>query len=331
MDIPCMTTFIHPKLSCQCLRITVEAGAQGLLLPPYPGSTLRGALGRALHQLACTASKNMDCEGCFFRQVCPVTLLFRPILPEGREGFFAKGQDLPAPFVLRPRTHGKTQFYAGQRFDVDLTVFGKVIPYLPYLLAALTQAVEKGLGKERRKAVIVDGAVINPLTEEKHPVFDGETWALTGSPSIQPEQVAQAVQTLAGLERLKVRLETPLRLKADEHLQNRISASVLVRGLARRISVLAAFYGEEPWAEDFPELLRLAETVGVEVDHYRWVDWERYSSRQDCRMKLGGLVGELVLSGAGLEKLLPLFVWGQLTHVGKATSFGLGAMRVSYE
>ena len=47
----------------------------------------------------------------------------------------------------------------------------------------------------------------------------------------------------------------------------------------------------------------------------RWVDWERYSSRQDTRMKLGGFVGEVVYEG-NLAPFLPYLVLGEMLHVG---------------
>jgi len=55
----------------------------------------------------------------------------------------------------------------------------------------------------------------------------------------------------------------------------------------------------------------------------RWYDWERYSSRQETRMRLGGLVGEVEFEGE-LAEFLPYLFLGELIHLGKGTSFGLG-------
>jgi hypothetical protein len=56
----------------------------------------------------------------------------------------------------------------------------------------------------------------------------------------------------------------------------------------------------------------------------RWLDWTRYSTRQDTLMQMGGLVGDLHLSGLGLPALWPLFGLGAWVQLGKGTSLGLG-------
>jgi len=59
-----------------------------------------------------------------------------------------------------------------------------------------------------------------------------------------------------------------------------------------------------------------------------WYDWERYSSRQDRRMKLGGFVGEITYLG-DLKDFLPFLLLGSYIHVGKGATFGLGKYRIA--
>jgi CRISPR/Cas system endoribonuclease Cas6 (RAMP superfamily) len=56
-------------------------------------------------------------------------------------------------------------------------------------------------------------------------------------------------------------------------------------------------------------------------------DWERYSARQDVRMKLGGVVGGITYVGA-LTWFQPYLRLGEYLRVGKNTSFSLGKMRL---
>ena len=71
------------------------------------------------------------------------------------------------------------------------------------------------------------------------------------------------------------------------------------------------------------ELIQAAASVGVRESRLRWRDWRRFSTRQKAEMKLGGLVGEVTYEGE-LAPFLPFLRAGELTHVGKGTSFGLG-------
>ena len=59
-----------------------------------------------------------------------------------------------------------------------------------------------------------------------------------------------------------------------------------------------------------------------------WREWTRYSSRQQERLQMGGLVGEAEIEGRDLEPFWPYLWLGQWTHAGKGTSMGLGRYRI---
>ncbi|RKY70285.1 MAG: hypothetical protein DRQ24_09550, partial [Candidatus Latescibacterota bacterium] len=67
--------------------------------------------------------------------------------------------------------------------------------------------------------------------------------------------------------------------------------------------------------------------VQVKASDLRWFDWTRYSSRQNRRMKLGGVLGEICFEGEW-QSFLPFILLGEVVHVGKGTSFGLGQYAV---
>ena len=58
-------------------------------------------------------------------------------------------------------------------------------------------------------------------------------------------------------------------------------------------------------------------------DDTRWTRWARYSNRQHQRMEWEGLVGAAVYE-CELALFWPYLVFGQWTHVGSGTTFGLG-------
>jgi CRISPR/Cas system endoribonuclease Cas6 (RAMP superfamily) len=66
-----------------------------------------------------------------------------------------------------------------------------------------------------------------------------------------------------------------------------------------------------------------AKTVKTVAKDLRWVEWERYSGRQDTTMLMGGFVGSARFQG-DLGEFVPLLRLGELVHVGKGTVFGLG-------
>ena len=78
---------------------------------------------------------------------------------------------------------------------------------------------------------------------------------------------------------------------------------------------------------DVEGFVRDAEDVEAITNNLHWIDWERYSNRQQTKMKLGGLIGEITYRG-NFQKYLPLIRLGEHIHVGKATTFGLGKYKI---
>ncbi len=98
---------------------------------------------------------------------------------------------------------------------------------------------------------------------------------------------------------------------------------MLIRNLLRRLSSLAYFHHGWELDLDFTGLIERAAGVRLVEDNTRWVNWERYSSRQDSKMNLGGVVGTVVYEG-DLDEFIPLLRLGELVHVGKGAVFGMG-------
>ncbi|PIW88055.1 MAG: hypothetical protein COZ94_01765, partial [Nitrospirae bacterium CG_4_8_14_3_um_filter_41_47] len=63
--------------------------------------------------------------------------------------------------------------------------------------------------------------------------------------------------------------------------------------------------------------------IKVKEKNLKWYEWERYSGRQETRLKMGGFVGEITFEG-DIEPFMPFIKAGEVLHVGKGTGFGLG-------
>jgi hypothetical protein len=133
---------------------------------------------------------------------------------------------------------------------------------------------------------------------------------------------------------VRLRLDTPLRLKRHGHLVGpvQLDAQDLSRNLCAPLGLLATHHGGDPHAFDWGRLRTCAQTVEIKKDpSLRWHDWARYSGRQKETMKMGGLLGDLQLRGPELAAFRPAPSHSQWVHLGKGTSFGLGAYRIESE
>ncbi len=102
---------------------------------------------------------------------------------------------------------------------------------------------------------------------------------------------------------------------------------MLVRSLIRRTTALLNTYGEGEPDLDYPNLVKKAETIRVMDNQLSWFDWQRYSARQDKKMFMGGLTGEIEYQGE-LTQIIPFFRMAEMVHAGKNTTFGLGKIQL---
>jgi CRISPR/Cas system endoribonuclease Cas6 (RAMP superfamily) len=104
---------------------------------------------------------------------------------------------------------------------------------------------------------------------------------------------------------------------------------MFIRSLQRRLSLLSYFHcNGDTSGWDFKGVIKQAEDVKVKERRLRWYKWERYSARQDERLKMDGFVGQITFEG-DIKPFFPLIKAGEVLHVGKGTGFGLGRYEVT--
>lgn len=310
-------------LSYGCYTFTCRFN-EPAMLPDYKGSTFRGAFGLALKKVVC-ALKKQECDECVLKHRCLYTRVFEtPLALETPEGL--RGNAPPHPFVLQPPETGKQAFSAGEQLDCNLVLLGAVNESLPYFIYAFEQIGKIGLGKkvDGRRA----GFELQAVRTGDRVIYSNEDQTIQTHGAALILSVSEEAHGMDALMRAKVTLATPLRLKFDNRFNADLPFHVLARALIRRVSSLFICYvGTEP-ALDYKGLLGRAEAVKTVESRLRWHNWDRYSNRQQQKMPLGGMMGEVIYEGK-LGEFLPLMDFGSKVHVGKNTSFGLGKINFS--
>lgn len=132
-----------------------------------------------------------------------------------------------------------------------------------------------------------------------------------------------------GHSSLKLRFLTPARIRVKDDLQTGLSFQLLVRSLLRRVSMLAAVHGSGRMQLDYRGLIERAGSARVVRSTLRWWDLERYTDRQETKLRVGGLIGEVEYEGPVIAEFMPLILAGELLGVGTGTSLGLGRFQIS--
>jgi hypothetical protein len=309
-------------------RFRLEA-VERLRLPPYKGSTLRGGFGVVFKRTVCFQKEVKRCAGCLLRANCLYAYLFETALPQDAE-VLRTYSDVPHPFVIEPPLDDKMVYEPGETLDFGLVLVGRAIDYLPYFIVAFRELGKVGLGQGRGKYTLREVTAVQPLDGTEETIYSvAKEIVCDRDLSVGREEIRaqRPVKCEGSVCKLTINFLTPTRMKHEGRLVVRPEFHVLIRNILRRVSSLSYFHCGERWETDYRGIIEAAKGVRLVEVGTRWVDWERYSSRQQQRMSLGGLVGQATYEG-NLEPFLPLLVLGELVHVGKACVFGNGKYEI---
>ena len=308
------------KLAClrvAPLRLRLETRGP-FRTPEYKGAVFRGGFGKFFRELVCTTGKP-TCAGCPEASGCRYSLVFEtPVIPE-KFTVLRKYSHAPHPFVLTPPLDGRTALPAGAELDVELTLIGPGVDYLPYFIGVFEMLGESGRfgGPFRvREAVsALDGREL---------VYEGESRRWLGPPPLwRPGSAPQPVR------RLRLEFLTPLRIRTGGRYNASPDFVAITHALLRRIHLLAAVYGggdgDAGWLRP---LLKQADAVVTERASFALYRWSRTSGRQKRTVPMDGVVGWLEAAGE-LTELAPYLRAGEWLQVGSGTSLGMGKYRAS--
>ena len=299
-------------------RLTLTA-LSTITMPPYAGSTLRGGFGHAFRKMVCTQGP-IDCRDCTLKAVCPYPYIFETAPFEGAQQLRTYG-DVPRPFVIDPLdTRG--EYRKGESFSFQLTLIGRAIDYLPYFLVSFRELGEMGIGKGRGRFQLA-----HVRTDNGESIYDGDTQMVHNLSNARSFDDIQRETESQKTDELTLQLLTPTRITYEGALTDQLPFHVFWRRLIGRISALAYFHCGESLEMDFKGLIEKATVVEMTDSTLCWKDWTRYSSRQDRKIQLGGLVGHATYAG-DLEAFVPFAALGAYLHVGKNATFGLGRYKI---
>ncbi len=324
----------------------VLTAADSIHLPAYKGSTLRGAFGHAFKKVVCVG-RGRVCGSCLLKEKCVYSYVFETP-PPADTSRMRKYPFTPHPFVILPPLEGKRTYKQNETVSFELTLIGRSIDYLPYFIYTFDELGKMGLGKGKGRYQLQEVKAIGQgekrkvqdkrLKEEDEILIYSEIdkTLKNNFKVLKVDDLLLYHPRLSGPPStfdhspLTLSFITPTRLKFDGTLSSRVEFHVLLRNLLRRISLLSYFHCAKELDLDFKRLIEEAKGVTIQKENLRWFDWERYSTRQETKMKMGGFVGSVTYEG-NFDEFIPFLLLGESIHVGKGTSFGLGKYKVEFK
>ncbi|NOT58859.1 MAG: CRISPR system precrRNA processing endoribonuclease RAMP protein Cas6 [Acidobacteria bacterium] len=312
------------RLELALLQFTLRA-EEAITLPPFSGSTLRGAFGTQFRRIAC-APHCTDASTCLLVTACAYARVFEA--QPAAAGYQAAGPgELPRPFIIHPPALAAIK--AGETFSFHLTLVGAARQHLPYFILTWRELGRTGLGQGRGRFRLEQVESHGGWTDSAPRLIYSAADELVRN-EVQPLTAARLAARWQASEatRLKLDFVMPLRLKTGgAFLQTAPPFAVLLGALLRRLESLSFFYGGGSLALDYRALLEQARDIKTTASDVRWVAWERYSQRQDQRIPWGGLLGSVEYEGTWAA-FAPVLALGELVGVGNNCTFGLGRIKL---
>lgn len=290
-------------------------------LPPYKGSAFRGGFGLVFKKVICINNEN-DCKNCLLKFKCIYSYIFETPIGDKRK---FESTYLPHPYILEPPLDNKDVYPPGNVFVLNLILIGKSIEYLPYFIFVMEEFGKKGVGKNRGRFILEKVENLSrPFDEKGMIIFDNKTRRISSDIIIKTfSDISKEVNGNI-LNVITLNFLTPCRIIYKNRLMtpSGFNFFILMKNLLRRLYLLSTLT-DSPFKIDYKALLSNSKSIAIKENKLYWYDWERYSSRQNQRMRLGGFKGEITFHGE-MKSFLPFLKIGEYIHLGKDTSFGLG-------
>lgn len=289
-----------------------------LHLPYYKGSTFRGAFGNAFKRVVCVLKK-YNCNDCILKEKCVYAYVFETSPNQGAHIMgTSKYEKIPHPFIIEPPLEATRIYMPDDKLSFGLTLIGKAIDYLPYFIYSFDELGRIGLGKGRGEYIL------ERVLSDEEISYESSSKTLKNN-SFKEAYIKDIAENLESQkETIKIRFLTPTRIKYNRDLVVEPEFHILIRSLLRRIKLISYFHCSDTNGNlDHRVYIEKAKDVKIKNNSTNWTDWERYSSRQQTRMKMGGFIGEVEYEGL-IKAFNSILKAGEILHIGKGTSFGLG-------
>ncbi|MEO0005062.1 MAG: CRISPR system precrRNA processing endoribonuclease RAMP protein Cas6 [candidate division WOR-3 bacterium] len=296
------------------LRVHLKT-TEPVQMPYYKGGVIRGGFGLAFRNVSCPFPARL-CQDCLLRSQCVWSYVFDTPRPKESK-ILSRSENVPHPFVIEPPDDERTLLKKGDALDFALILIGKSLNYLPYFIYAFEKLAEQGLGRPRTKFQL------HGVYQNNRLIYDPKKSAIVQE--IKPETLSLQ-RTDEKAKEVKVNFLTPTRIIYQGKISRRPQFHILTRSLLRRLWLLSYFH-DQPMEIDHKNLIAQAEKVRLKDALLAGDEWSHFSRRQQRLIQREGVTGWLIYQGE-IAPFLPYLRAGEILHIGKGTSFGMGKIKL---
>lgn len=294
-------------------------------LTSYAGSSLRKDFSPVFKQITCTEIDG-KCKACKKKKDCPyyISLEVGQGIPDPE---YKRYQTPPKPFIFEPPLQRKTFYSKNEDLYYDLILVGKTLEYFPFFAASLQRLGQIGIGRNQGKYSMKRILAIDLLQNVVAGEYNFNSGEQVGDRdfSVSLGQIYEKYSLeYDEVNLVNVTLATPLRMKRIGAEKWHLYFRTLMRNILTRIANLAYAYSGYTDFLHFPEIIYDAGSVHTVKENFTWEDWRSRAVREsNSKVRLGGCLGDVSYRGE-ITAFWPILRLGEILHIGKNTSFGLG-------
>ncbi len=306
-------------------EVALQARTETVLLAII-GSTLRGAFGHQWKAVACQMPPGKR-GGCLLAKTCrqPENCLYADVFEPKFADKENKKFDVPRPFIFEPpippltreissNSILKCRIPEGGKIAFGLTLFGEAIDKLPYFIYAIELFAKQGIGQDRQCFHLAGISSLDEIGKE--------------GVNTLGVLVEKRINEINLKDNLKIRFLIPLRLRENGgRLLTDINFERIFEYARRRLVLMTKVYGK-PLEYDYYDLKEKARAIKTVSNRLWRHDYERWSAKQEKKLPLDGMLGEIEFEGEFLAEFLGFIAAGEILHIGSTTSFGLGKYEI---
>lgn len=277
-------------------------------------SALRGILGQSLIESSCIFEVNkMSCDTCKYTRSCALSELFYSKLDSEFEGI---SNTTIASYIIQCNEE-KEEIYQGEELNFNIIIFSRGIPYINLIIESLRKYGQikgiNGVKYEVIKVSNINGDIIfnnGKIKKDKIIIDNIKNY-------IRNKKYNDDIISLEFI--------TPFRHKKNKGFTKILLLEDIIKSIYNRIVILNALQGNRIDLTSYDLERKVDEKIYYSKS--KWVESKRFSNRQRNLLAIGGVVGEIKIKNPS-DKLMEILIAGEILHVGKNTSFGLGEYKL---
>ena len=292
-----------------------------------PVNTFRGAMGYALKHISCIQRKSQEkyaCNSCNNASKCAYALCYETnkchLLSNGDANL--KTFEMPHLMNIDSGVPGNSFVKAGDCYSFNIRLLGTAVNVAPYLIVAAQNAALHCIKGVKSSLESIEDESTGKII-----------WSMNNDSLVLPEinnlHIPEPNWKIEENCELKLNFVTPVAFRDAKtgKITKEPEFSRIIGSLMRRYTIFEATEGRKlDW--NFGEISNLASKVRISGMNLEPVYWERYSTRQEQRIPISGVIGTVSYIGpvAGFEELLNA---GEILRCGRSITFGQGRINVA--